>query len=307
MSHTVFQDLIQEFQAEGRRIASCKAARAREIEERIQGLLGEGLLDRNVHGKYFGDMRFQAPASFAAHASLLVVATPHHRSVLVLDLPGGAFEATVPVTYLADRVKALNEQIIRAALQGRAFEPAILPLKTLAACAGLGAYGKDNVLRVDGMGSYARLDAWWVDADLGESGWGPPRTLERCAICGACLRACPTACFREEAFVMDASRCVTFLNEGSGGFPAWLPASAHSAAIGCLRCQEACPENAPLRRGVERRYVFDRRTSQALLEGKPAASLEPAAAELIRLLELEGQEEKLARNLAALQTLQARP
>jgi len=84
-------------------------------------------------------------------------------------------------------------------------------------------------------------------------------------------------------------------------FPAWLPARAHSAAIGCLRCQEACPENTRHKRAVERRYVFDRQTSQALLEERPAASLAPEAAELIRLLELEGQEEKLARNLAALQ------
>jgi epoxyqueuosine reductase len=301
MAGSAFQELAQSFQAEGRRVASCRAARAGEIEQRIQGLLREGLLDARVHEKYFRHMKFRPPDSFGSEASLLVAATPHHRTILVLDLPGGAFEATVPSTYLADRVRARNEETLRAALRERAFAPALLPFKTLAACVGLGAYGKDNVLRVDGMGSYARLDAWWVDADLGEAAWGPPRTLERCAACGACIRACPNACFREGSFVIDASRCLTFLNEGPGPFPPWLPARAHSAAIGCLRCQEACPENARHRRGVERRYVFDRQTSQAILEGKPAASLAPEAAELIRLLELEGEEEKLARNLAALQ------
>lgn len=289
------------FQAEGRRVAACKAARAQEIEERIQELLREGLMDARVHQKYFSGMKYRPPASYGADASLLVAATPHQRSVVVLDLPTGTLEATVPSTYLADRIRARNEEIIRAALPGRALEPANLPLKTLAARAGLGAYGKDNVLRVDGMGSYARLDAWWVDADLGEAFWGQPRTLERCAACSACVKACPNACFRQDAFVIDSSRCLTFLNEGFGAFPSWLPAHAHSAAIGCRRCQEACPENAPYRRGVERRYVFDRRTSQALIEGRPAATLEPQAAELIRLLELEGEEEKLARNLAALQ------
>ena len=85
------------------------------------------------------------------------------------------------------------------------------------------------------------------------------------------------------------------------GLPCVAACPRALAAIGCLRCQEACPENTRHKRAVERRYVFDRQTSQALLEERPAASLAPEAAELIRLLELEGQEEKLARNLAALQ------
>jgi len=150
------------------------------------------------------------------------------------------------------------------------------------------------------MGSYARLDAWWVDADLPEASWEAPKTLARCADCGACLRSCPNGCFREGVFSVGASRCLTFLNEGDGHFPVWLSPGAHSAAIGCLRCQEACPENARHRGSVERRFIFDPETSLAILNGRPAAELPPNAAELIRLLELEGHEKKLARNLSAL-------
>ncbi len=302
MASSVFDALRQSFQVEGRRIASCHAARAKEIGERIQARLRDGLMDPRVHQGYFGGMRFEPPASYHTEASLLVAASPHSRSVLVLDLPGGLVEATIPSTYLADRVNAGNNEILGTVLGplGCAFEPAILPLKTLAAWAGLGVYGKDNVLRIEGMGSYARLDAWWIDAGLPEASWGTPKTLARCATCSACLRACPNGCFREGIFSIDASRCLTFLNEGVGDFPGWLPQRAHSAAIGCLRCQEACPENAKHRRFVERRFIFDRQTSRAILDGRPAAALPPEAAELIRLLELEGHEEKLARNLSAL-------
>ncbi len=302
MARTIFEALSKSFQAEGRRIASCRAVRATEVEQRIQALLQDGLLSRRVHEAYFGGMRFEPPASCGADASLLAVAAPHHRSIIVLDLPGGTLQASVPSTYLPDRIKARNSELLEAVLRplGIGFEPATLPLKTLAAWAGLGAYGKDNVLRVEGMGSYARLDAWWVDADLGEARWSEPNRLERCESCGACIRACPNGCFRDGAFVIDASRCLTFLNEREGNFPGWVDAQAHTAAIGCLRCQEACPENAKYRRAVERRFVFDRLASQALLEGRPASALCSEAAGLIRLLELEGREDRLARNLSAL-------
>ena len=302
MASSVFEALKQSFEIEGRRIASCRATRAKEIRERIQACLRDGLMDPRVHQGYFGGMKFEPPASHGTQASLLVVATPHSRSVIVLDLPDGVVEATIPSTYLSDRVNARNNEILGAVLGplGREFEPAILPFKTLAAWAGLGVYGRDNVLRFEGMGSYARLDAWWIDAELPEATWGPPMTLARCATCSACLRACPNGCFREGIFSIDASRCLTFLNEGVGDFPGWLPQRAHSAAIGCLRCQEACPENARHRRFVERRFVFDRQTSRAILDGRAAAALPPDAAELIRLLELEGHEEKLARNLSTL-------
>ncbi len=302
MADSVFEALTKSFQARGRRIASCEAARAKEVEERIQALLRDGLMDRRVHDAYFDGMRFHAPAAYGTDASILIAATPHYRSVLVLELPDGVLETTIPSTYLADRIKAENDALLVTVLGplGLRFEPAALPLKTLAAWTALGAYGRDNVLRVEGMGSYARLDAWWVDADLGEAGWGPPRVLARCAACRACLRACPNGCFHDEGFLVDASRCLTFLNEGSEDLPRWLPAGAHTAAIGCLRCQEACPENARHRRAVERRYTFDAATSQALLEGKPAGALSPEAGELIRLLELEGREQRLARNLSAL-------
>ncbi len=302
MADSIFKALKRLFQAEGRRIATCRAVRAKEVRERIQTLLREGHMDHRVHAAYFGGMRFVPPASYGLDASLLVVATPHQRSIISLDLPDGAVEATIPSTYLSDRIKAKNDVLLGMLLGplGRSFESASLPLKTLAACAGLGAYGKDNVLRVDGMGSYARLDAWWVDLDLGEERWGPPQVLARCAHCGACVRACPNGCFQEDTFLLDTSRCLTFLNEGFGDFPNWLPAEAHSAAIGCLRCQEACPENVKHRAAVERVFVFDRRTSQALLEGRSTDSLPLEAADLLRTLELAGQEEKLARNLSAL-------
>lgn len=302
MASSIFETLTNLFQSEGRRIAACRAVRAGEVRERIETLLREGRMDQRVHAAYFGGMKFGPPAPFGQDASLLVVATPHQRSVIALDLPGGAVEATIPSTYLSDRITAKNNELLGAVLGplGRLTEPALLPLKTLAACAGLGAYGRDNVLRVQGMGSYARLDAWWIDDDLGERNWGPPQILPRCAHCGACIRACPNGCFRDGAFGVDAPRCLTFLNEGAGDFPDWLPAGAHTAAIGCLRCQEACPENAKHRAAVERRFVFDRKTSQALLEGTPVDALPPEAAEVVRLLELGGQEQKLARNLSAL-------
>jgi epoxyqueuosine reductase len=295
-----FEELRERFDEEGKRAAVCSAARATECLASIRGLRDEGKLGAAIYDAYFPGM--SAVHKLANGASIIVVASPDANSIMILDLPDGPFQAVIPATYLADRVAASNEAILKGVLgsRGYSFERAVLPVKTLAARTGLGAYGRDNILYVKGMGSFARLNAYWTDAALGESGWGESGVMTACASCSVCAAVCPTDCIHEGDFLVDATRCLTFLNEGEGAFPSWLDPSAHNAAIGCLKCQEACPENAAYRSAVSRRFAFDREASLGLLEGRSAGSSAPEAARLLALLGMVGEECKLARNLAAL-------
>jgi epoxyqueuosine reductase len=298
----LFAEMRKAFESESRRIAVCGAGRGRELKQRIESLHEEGKIHSGVYETYLTSIADSPPESVRGAESLLLVASPQGRSILVLDLPEGPFESVIPATYLVDRIRAKNRELLEGILgaRGIAFGLARLPLKTFAGLSGLGRYGRDNVIRVEGMGSYVRLDAYWIRAALGEGRWGEPELLERCASCRACARACPYGCIRDEDFAVDASRCLTFWNECPDPFPAWLRPEAHNATVGCMRCQEACPENAPFRTSVDLRVQLDRQSSLGLMEGRPAAELPEGAALLVRALGFEGLEGALARNLKAL-------
>ena len=81
--------------------------------------------------------------------------------------------------------------------------------------------------------------------------WDEPLQLDRCERCSACLRACPSGAIRADRFLLQTDRCLTSVNEDEAPFPDWVDPAWHHCAVGCLRCQQSCPENA----GVELRVA----------------------------------------------------
>ena len=47
------------------------------------------------------------------------------------------------------------------------------------------------------------------------------------------------------------------MNESLGPLPSWVEPGWHTCAVGCLRCQQACPENAVVDLTVAAPEVFD--------------------------------------------------
>ena len=84
-----------------------------------------------------------------------------------------------------------------------------------------------------------------------DAAWDEPLQLDRCERCSACLRACPGGAIRADRFLLQTDRCLTTVNEDEAPFPDWVDPAWHHCAVGCLRCQQACPENA----GVELRVA----------------------------------------------------
>jgi epoxyqueuosine reductase len=295
--------LRSSFEASGRRIALCLVSRLAEVSAELQALHSRGLISLSVFDKYLKGISYTPPADLPGIRSVLLVAKPIGRSIVELNLKGGSFTAVIPPTYGADELIAESEAILARVLgfEGIAYRGAWLPNKALAARMGLARYGRDNVLRFEGAGSFVRIDAWWTGLEAEGEYWGPARELERCDACGACVKACPNGCFSEGRFLIDATKCLTFLNEGSTPFPDWLRPDSHNAVVGCLRCQDACPENRNVTgREIYRRFVLDREASELLLEGRPLAELPATAVAAVRAAEMAGCEENLARNLRAL-------
>ena len=109
--------------------------------------------------------------------------------------------------------------------------------------AGIGWFGKNSLLMVDGLGSWFVLGTVVTDAPL------PPAQPEErrahgsgCGACTRCLRACPTGALIAPG-VVDARRCLAWLVQAEGPFPVEYRRALGDRVYGCDACQEVCPIN----------------------------------------------------------------
>jgi epoxyqueuosine reductase len=192
--------------------------------------------------------------------------------------------------------------LVAQALERHGFRalPAAVPLKTLAACTGLSRYGRNNITYVTGLGSYCQLAACASDAPPpAETPWSEPRELDRCRDCRACARACPTGAIGADRFLLHTERCLTQHNEDLDPFPDWIRPEWHTCAVGCLRCQVACPENGDVTLHVAAAERFDEAETAAILAGSEREELAASTRAKLTRCGLDYSPALIARNLRA--------
>jgi len=115
--------------------------------------------------------------------------------------------------------------------------------------AGIGWYGKNANLLLPGQGSWFVLGSVLTDAPLPTT---QPDELvaDGCGTCTRCLDGCPTGAIVAPG-VVDARRCLAWLLQVDGPFPAEHRVALGGRIYGCDDCQEVCPPN----RRVERRVT----------------------------------------------------
>jgi epoxyqueuosine reductase len=106
--------------------------------------------------------------------------------------------------------------------------------------AGLGWYGRNANLLLPGRGSWFVLGSIVTDAPLVAS----PPARGGCGSCTRCLPACPTGAIVAPG-VVDARRCLAWLLQATGAFPAEFREALGDRIYGCDDCQEVCPPNRP--------------------------------------------------------------
>jgi epoxyqueuosine reductase len=180
--------------------------------------------------------------------------------------------------------------------------PAVLPEKLLVVRSGLGAYGRNNVSYVPGLGSFYRPIVLYSDAPCPEDQWHDLQMLERCQSCVACRRACPTGAITAGRFVLRAGRCLTLHNERATEvpFPAWIDPAAHNCLVGCLHCQRVCPENREIWSRVVDGATFTEEETALLREGVPLDQLPATTLDKLQQSGLVDLWQTLPRNLSAL-------
>jgi epoxyqueuosine reductase len=114
--------------------------------------------------------------------------------------------------------------------------------RAFARFSGIGWMGKNTCLINEGKGSWFFIGVILTNLELEPDLPAP----DRCGSCTRCLEACPTKAL-VEPYVMDASRCISYLTiELKGSIPAGLRQGIGANIFGCDVCQDVCPWNGPL-------------------------------------------------------------
>lgn len=284
------------------RLAPVRAAE--ELYRTINDLRDQGLLAKELYERYAAYWKLSSPPEVSAPRTLIVVASPSLPVKVLFHLGSGPLEAVIPPAYVASAGRRRRLDILRSVLEpaGHSVGRVSVPVKLLAVGAGLARYGRNNLAYVQGMGSYARLDVFCTDADLGaeEHKTKGSMLMSCCPPCRNCHHVCPTGCIPHDGTVIDATRCLTYLNENEGGWPEWVEARGHNSLVGCMRCQSMCPANRCYLRKEEVVAVFDKEETDIILENRSTEQLPTALRAKLEELDLEEYSPVLGRNLLAL-------
>ncbi len=204
--------------------------------------------------------------------SLISVVASSPKFILEFNFRGKPVFCTVPPQYAdegsRDRevLRYINDYL--APLGFKAALAANLPQKLLAVHCGLGEYGRNNICFNEEFGSYLRVLSYVSDMPCGNGDWFPVRRMEICETCRACVAACPTNALDASSSIVNADKCLTFLNEFGGAFPDWVPEDAHHCLVGCMKCQDCCPKNAHNKNNVIKGAAFTEAETAQLLSQK---------------------------------------
>lgn len=218
-----------------------------ELRNEIRSLHTAGSLDDEFyHECMVSRLEPKKVRGMSKAKSIFVAAFPSPATMTKFHLAGQTVELVVPPTYCSydPACNSLNKLLREAfAPEKHWIARAVLPMKLLAVRSGLAQYGKNNITYIPKYGSFHTLAAAYTDYESPVDHWQEKVALPLCEKCKACTIACPTGAISPDRFLIHVEKCLTLLNERdvSHPFPDWLPASAHNALVGCMRCQRVCP------------------------------------------------------------------
>jgi epoxyqueuosine reductase len=246
---------------------------------------------------------FTVPENIHNATSIIIAAVPSPRVRVFFNHKGERVPLFIPPTYVemfstSSRIISLLEDIPE--LHDYNVVMARLPEKLLAVRSGLGFYGKNNICYIPGMGSFVQLAAFYTDIPCQEDNWNDVKMMDACKNCFICCKRCPTGSISKEQIIINAEKCICYMNEHKGIFPDWVNLSWHNSIVGCLLCQEACPENKNVLKQIIDMGEFSERETEMLLNNEPLKSISSETKVKLEQLNMLVFYDCLSRNLKVL-------
>lgn len=243
--------LEDELKAEGRRLGFIRVGIAPATRlERARAVLASQAESGTYPAFVPKDPELRTdPSRWLANArSLVAVALPYPRPPRTR--PAGDAPRGIIARYACfeDYHRVIEERLGRlmeflAARVGRAFAwrfmvdtgPAVD--REVAEKAGVGGFGKNGCIFVEGAGSWVLLGAAVTDLPLEPD---QPAALD-CGTCRRCIDACPTGAL--EPYRVNPRRCISEATQIRGPLPEERRSTTGRYLWGCDICQQVCPWN----------------------------------------------------------------
>ncbi len=273
--------------ARGYGLAIADAGIVEVVRKKLEERRASGSIDAGFFEENLTKFRYLEGAAITGSKCVVMAAVPSPISLLPVTLGGRKIDALIPPTYVRynstfkDVLDDMRESALGADAEAETLKA---PLKSLAAHMGLVKYGRNNVSYFPGLGSGYQLCGYLVGTGerLGRgraAAKGGETALERCARCTACLKVCPTGAIREDRFLISAERCFTLHSESRRPMPAWARPPETLCLIGCMACQQVCPENKGRLKTVPSGMEFTAEETEAVIEmGRGLETGRPSAA-----------------------------
>jgi len=261
-----------------------------------------------INNKEFVDFirncfNFNINTLFNLGKSIIIVAIPSPQILLTIRWNNSQRKLTIPPTYI-DMRSGINkaEKVLSLILNknGYNIKRVELPEKLLAVHSGLAEYGKNNICYVEGMGSFCRLVSFVTDIETIDCIWHDLNIMKYCKNCNVCTKRCPTGAIRKDRFLIDGDKCLTYFNERPGRFPEWINASSHHCLVGCLFCQDKCPQNKKFQNNYREYEFFDEKEVKSIMNKRAFEHLDSNIKIKLIKLNMDVYYNVLSRNLKVL-------
>jgi epoxyqueuosine reductase len=305
MSEQAIQELYVHLHQRGYPVRQVAVEHARELQTEFEERHEQGLFDEEFYQECLAGLSFAPPAELPGARSLIVAAIPRPQTQAIFHWRGQRQAVIIPPTYTNyDKIAQAWLDLVAGLLAPFRYHAARtkLPFKLLAVRSGLASYGRNNITYVQGFGSFLQLLAAYTDLECVEDSWGDARMMERCRDCQACRRRCPTGAIPPGRFLLRGERCLVYYTEKKADipFPSWIDPSAHNCLIGCMRCQQACPEDRDFLSWVGESEEFSEEETALLLGGVSSEELPPETAAKLERIDFLSSVDLLPRNLGAI-------
>jgi len=275
--------------------------RIKELKSHIENLYSQRLFDETFFEERLNIFDFDS-SKVTANSKSIIIATKRQPIIRVeFYYRGSKHQVIVPPTYNNTTDKQASD-LLTSIFERKRYTLAEvqLPEKLLLVMSGIGKYGRNNIVYVDGMGSFHRPTAFITDAKLDEIKWGNPQIHEICIKCKACINSCPTDAISEDKFLIRAEKCLTYYNERGYPFPDWINSEWHNCIIGCMKCQNVCPLNRDFLDNVENAVVFSEQETIQVLGNTSITRLSQSIIDKLKKINLFDDYNLLSRNLNVL-------